>query len=35
VIIIMPLLRDSVDPYFDTVGEVVDCIHRLFEVGSY
>ncbi|KAG2141277.1 hypothetical protein DEU56DRAFT_734508 [Suillus clintonianus] len=31
VIIVMPLLRDFTDPYFDTVGEVVDCIHQLFE----
>lgn len=30
-IIVMPLLRDATDPYFDTVGEVADCIHQLFE----
>ncbi|KAJ8585340.1 hypothetical protein M405DRAFT_875344 [Rhizopogon salebrosus TDB-379] len=30
-ILVMPLLRDATDPYFDTVGEVVDCIHQLFE----
>jgi hypothetical protein len=33
-IIVMPLLRDASDPYFDSVGEVVDCIHQLFEVRS-
>lgn len=33
-IIVMPLLRDATDPYFDTVGEVVDCIHQLLEVRS-
>ena|SRR6267154_4416015 len=33
-ILVMPLLRDATDPYFDTVGEVVDCIHQLFEVRS-
>ncbi|KAG2068691.1 hypothetical protein BDR04DRAFT_1206774 [Suillus decipiens] len=27
----MPLLQDALDPYFDLVGEVVDCIHQLFE----
>lgn len=31
-ILVMPLLRNATDPYFDTVGEVVDCIHQLFEV---
>jgi hypothetical protein len=31
-IIVMPLLRDATDPYFDTVGEVVDCVHQLLEV---
>ncbi|KAG2141275.1 hypothetical protein DEU56DRAFT_796028 [Suillus clintonianus] len=30
-ILVMPLLRDATDPFFDTVGEVVDCIHQLFE----
>lgn len=30
-IVVMPLLRDATDPYFDTIGEVVDCIHQLFE----
>ncbi|KAG1801886.1 uncharacterized protein BJ212DRAFT_1571223 [Suillus subaureus] len=30
-IIVMPLLRDATEPYFDSVGEVVDCIHQLFE----
>ncbi|KAG1907625.1 uncharacterized protein F5891DRAFT_996267 [Suillus fuscotomentosus] len=30
-IIVMPLLRRITDPYFDTVGEVVDCIHQLLE----
>jgi serine/threonine protein kinase len=30
-ILVMPLLRNATDPYFDTVGEVVDCIHQLFE----
>ena len=33
-ILVMPLLRDATDPYFDTVGEVVDCIHQLFEVRA-
>jgi hypothetical protein len=31
-ILVMPLLRDVTDPFFDTVGEVVDCVHQLFEV---
>ncbi|KAG1792652.1 uncharacterized protein HD556DRAFT_1379030 [Suillus plorans] len=31
VIIVMPLLRDIMNPSFDTVGEVVDCVHQLFE----
>ncbi|KAG2363391.1 hypothetical protein BDR07DRAFT_1356392 [Suillus spraguei] len=31
VILVMPLLRDVTNPSFDTVGEVVDCIHQLFE----
>ncbi|KAG1831342.1 hypothetical protein EV424DRAFT_1470080 [Suillus variegatus] len=31
VIIVMPLLRDASEPHFDSVGEVVDCIHQLFE----
>ncbi|KAG2068687.1 hypothetical protein BDR04DRAFT_1135922 [Suillus decipiens] len=30
-ILVMPLLRDATDPFFDTVGEVVDCVHQLFE----
>ncbi|KAG2110348.1 uncharacterized protein F5147DRAFT_690259 [Suillus discolor] len=30
-IIVMPLLRKVTDPCFDTVGEVVDCIHQLLE----
>ncbi|KAG2153434.1 uncharacterized protein EDB93DRAFT_1320303 [Suillus bovinus] len=30
-IMVMPLLRNATDPYFDTVGEVIDCIHQLFE----
>jgi hypothetical protein len=34
VIIVMPLLRDATDPFFDTVGEVVDCVHQLLEVRS-
>lgn len=33
-ILVMPLLRNVTDPCFDTVGEVVDCIHQLFEVRS-
>ncbi|KAG1755326.1 hypothetical protein EDD22DRAFT_1044681 [Suillus occidentalis] len=31
VIIVMPLLRDATDPYFDTIGEVIDCVQQLFE----
>jgi hypothetical protein len=31
-ILVMPLLRNARDPFFDTVGEVVDCVHQLFEV---
>lgn len=34
-ILVMPLLRDATDPFFDTVGEVVDCVHQLFEVTVY
>jgi hypothetical protein len=34
-ILVMPLLRDATDPFFDTVGEVVDCVHQLFEVIAY
>jgi hypothetical protein len=30
-ILVMPLLRNATDPYFDTVGEVIDCVHQLFE----
>lgn len=35
VIIVMPLLRDASEPHFDSVGEVVDCIHQLFEVRPW
>lgn len=31
-ILVMPLLRDATDPFFDMVREVVDYIHQLFEV---
>ncbi|KAH7905962.1 hypothetical protein BJ138DRAFT_1130197 [Hygrophoropsis aurantiaca] len=31
IILVMPMLRAYSDPRFDTVGEVVDCIHQLFE----
>ncbi|OAX41225.1 hypothetical protein K503DRAFT_848502 [Rhizopogon vinicolor AM-OR11-026] len=30
---VMPLLIHVTDPYFDTVGEVVDRIHQLFELN--
>jgi len=33
-ILVMPLLRDVTEPFFDTVGEVVDCVHQLLEVRS-
>ena len=32
-IIVMPLLRKFDDPPFETVGEVVECVRQLFEVG--
>jgi hypothetical protein len=32
-IAVMPLLRDYDDPAFDTVGEVVDFVRQILEVG--
>jgi len=31
-VIVMPLLRSYSDPPFETCGEVMDCLHQLFEV---
>lgn len=33
-IIVMPLLQEYLRPPFGTVGEVVECLRQLFEVGS-
>jgi hypothetical protein len=34
VIIVMPLLRRFDSPWFNTIGEAVECIKQLFEVPS-
>ena len=33
-ILVLPLLRKYNDPPFDTVGEAVDCLRQVLEVGS-
>jgi hypothetical protein len=32
IIIVMPLLRQYDNPWFDNIGEAVECIRQLFEV---
>jgi hypothetical protein len=32
-VIVMPFLRRVDSPRFDTVGEVVECLRQIFEVG--
>jgi hypothetical protein len=34
VIFVMPLLREAFNPAFETIGEVVDFLHQMFEVSG-
>jgi hypothetical protein len=33
-ILVMPFLREALDPHFETIGEAIDFFHQIFEVGT-